>query len=161
MTIIEKIRNSIQRVHGASFPVYYHDETTLNLLADTMTFPCAIVQLITDGNLEYVSGQLREVVTAAVFFVRPSQFDFDADANEGIIDDCKRKALSWLLSMQLDQYLTLVGVDRTSRAYERFDAILTGYGVLCRLTENEGVTDCPVAPYDFNNDFNEDFLIAI
>ena len=158
MTIIEKIRNSIQSVHGTSFPVYYHDEPTLNLLADTMTFPCAIVQLITDGAVEHVSGQIREVVTAAVFFVRPSQFDFDADANEAIINDCKKKAFAWLLALPLDQYLTLVGVDRTSRAYERFDAILTGYGMLCRLTENEGVTDCP-EPNDFNEDFNNDFNI--
>ena len=61
----------------------------------------------------------------------------------------------------MDEDLTLVRWERTSRVYQRFDDILTGFAVMVDLRENEGVTDCPAAPYDFNNDFNEDFLIAI
>ena len=69
MTIVEKIRASIQRVHGEGFAVYYHDDPTMNLIADTMTLPAAIVQLITQGELDQQSGQWREVVSAVVFFV--------------------------------------------------------------------------------------------
>jgi hypothetical protein len=161
MTIVEKIRASIQRVHGDGFAVYYHDDPTMNIIADTMTLPAAIVQLITQGELDQTSGQWREVVSAAVFFVDRSEFDFDADENEKIIDACKRRALRWLAGLQLDEDLTLVRWERTSRVYERFDAILTGFAVMVDLLENEGVTDCPTVPYDFNNDFNNDFLIAI
>ena len=32
MTIVQKIINSIKEAHGDDFPVYYHDEPTLNLL---------------------------------------------------------------------------------------------------------------------------------
>ena len=142
MTIIEKIRASIQSVHGESFAVYYHDEPTINLIADTMTLPCAVVQLITQGELNEQSGQWREVVSAVVFFVDKSEFDFDADANERIIDKCKRRALSWLASLQMDANLDLVRWERTSRVYERFDAILTGFAVMVMLRDNESVTDC-------------------
>lgn len=142
MTIIEKIRASIQSVHGESFAVYYHDEPTINLIADTMTLPCAVVQLITQGELNEQSGQWREVVSAIVFFVDKSEFDFDADANERIIDQCKRRALRWLASLPMDANLDLVRWERTSRVYERFDAILTGFAVMVMLRDNESVTNC-------------------
>lgn len=142
MTIIDKIRTSIQAVHGDEFPVYYHDEETLNLMADTMTFPCAMVYLLTRGNAEQQSGQIREVVSALVFFIEPSSFDFDADANEVIIDRCKRRAFQWWLANPMDEWITIQTVEQTQRAYEQFDAILTGYALLCRIEENEGVTDC-------------------
>jgi len=142
MTIIEKIRASIQAVHGNDFKVYYHDDPTLNIIADTMTLPAAIVTLITQGTIDQQSGQYREVVSAAVFFVDKSEFDFDADENEKIIDACKRRCLRWLAALPMDAYLDLVRWERTSRVYERFDAILTGFAVMVDLREREGVTDC-------------------
>lgn len=142
MTIIDKIISSIQSVHGDNFPVYYHDEPTLNVIAETMSFPCAIVQLLTTGNAKIDNGQIRESVSAAVFFVEPSEFDFDAVENEEIIDRCKRRAFRWLLTLPMDEWISLDAIERTSRAYERFDAILTGFGVLARLSELEGVSDC-------------------
>ena len=105
MTIIEKIRASIQAVHGSDFKVYYHDDVTLNELADTMELPSAIVTLITQGTIDEQSGQYREVVSAAVFFVDKSEFDFDADENEKIIDQCKRRCLRWLAALPMDDEL--------------------------------------------------------
>lgn len=142
MTIIEKIRASIQSVHGSGFQVYYHDDPTMNLIADNMDLPASIVQLITQGTIDQQSGQWREVVSAVVFFVDKSDFDFDADENEKIIDSCKRRCLRWLAALPLDPDLDLIRWERTSRVYERFDAILTGFAVMVDLREREGVTDC-------------------
>lgn len=142
MTIVDKITSSIKATHGVDFPVYYHDEPTLDLIAAEMEFPCAVVYLITTGAVTMGSGQARETVSAAVFFVEPSEFDFDAVQNEVIIDRCKRKAMQWLLSLTMDQWLELAEVERTQRVYEQFDDIVTGYGVMARLTELVGVTGC-------------------
>lgn len=144
MTIIDKIKTSIQRAMGQmeKFPVYYHDEPTLNVIADTMVFPCAMVQLLVDGTATLDGGQAKEIVSAAVFFIEPSEFDFNAEQNERIIDRCKQRAFKWLLSLPLDQYLDIESVERTQRVYQQFDAILTGFAVLVRLKELQGVTDC-------------------
>lgn len=142
MTIIEKIRNSIKRVHGDDFEVYYHDDPTMNIVADTMKLPAAIVSLITQGTLMQQSGQWRESVSAAVFFVERSDFDFDADANEAIIDRCKSRCLRWLAALPLDTDIEIMRWERTSRVYERFDAILTGFAVMVDIAEIEGVTYC-------------------
>ena len=161
MTIVDKIIASIQAELGADFPVYYHDEPTLNLMTSQMQFPCALFQLLTTGNAVNEAGQIKERVSAAVFFVEPSQFDFNAVDNERIIDRCKGKAFAWVNALNVDPWLSLTALNRTTRVYDQYDDILTGFGVFVDLTELNGWSDCPTALYDFNSDFNSDFLIAI
>lgn len=158
MTIVDKITNSIKAVHGDGFPVYYHDEPTLNLKTLQMQFPCALLQLLTTGRAVREGGMVKERVSAAVFFVEPSKFDFDAVDNEEIIDRCKKRAFAWLASLTSSTDVELLDVTRTSRVYDRYDDILTGFGVLAELQELQGWTPCPVTQGDFNNDFNNDFL---
>lgn len=158
MTIVDKITNSIKAVHGEGFPVYYHDEPTLNFMTSQMQFPCALFQLLTTGRAVREGGMVKERVPAAVFFVEPSQFDFDAVDNELIIDRCKQRAFAWLASLPSSSDVELLDVTRTSRVYDRYDDILTGFGVLAELQELQGWTPCPVTQGDFNNDFNNDFL---
>ena len=161
MTIVEKIINSIKAALGDGFVVNYHDAQTLNEMVSHSAMPCAMFQLLTTGNAVNEAGQMKERVSAAVFFVEPSQFDFNAVDNERIIDRCKARAFSWLGSLSSDEWLTLTALNRTSRVYDDTDDILTGFGVFVDLTELVGWSDCPTVPYDFNNDFNNDFLIAI
>lgn len=149
MTIVEKIilsvHDALNEVVGGEvvqFPVYYHDIETLNLIADTAQYPCAFFQLLTDGTLTNVNAQQRESVNVAIFFVEPSEFDFDALENEEIIDCCKARAAKWLQHIPLDCYIEVNEVVRTQRVYERFDGILTGYGLIVTLTELQGILYC-------------------
>lgn len=139
MTIVDKIIASIKAAVGDEFPVYYHDEPTLNLMTSRMEFPCALFQLLTTGNAVNEAGQLKERVSAAVFFVEPSQFDFDAVDNEAIIDRCKARAFAWIGSLPSDTWLTLSALNRTSRIYDQYDDILTGFGVFVDITELNGL----------------------
>lgn len=139
MTIVEKIINSIKASQDEGFEVYYHDEPTLNLMTSDMTFPCAILQLLTTGDVEREAGQVKEVVSAAVFFVEPSDFDFDAIGNERIIDRCKGRAFAWLLGLAADPLVELVDLTRTSRVYDRYDDIITGFGLLAEVKELNGL----------------------
>lgn len=161
MTIVDKIITSIKVALGNDSPVYYHDAQTLNVMVSQMTMPCAMFQILTTGNAVNEAGQMKERVSAAVFFVEPSQFDFNAVDNEKIIDRCKARAFSWLGALSSDALLTLTALNRTTRVYDDTDDILTGFGVFVDLTELVGWSDCPTVPYDFNNDFNNDFLIAM
>ena len=161
MTIVEKIIASIQAVHGSGLKVYYHDEPTLNLMTGGMEFPCAIMQLLTTGQVVTEAGQIKERVSAAVFFVEKADFDFDAKDNEQIIDRCKRRAFQWLSAIPRDQYIT-AELTRTSRVYDRYDDILTGFGVMVDVMELTGFIECgpePVRLGDFSDDFNDDFYI--
>ena len=161
MTMVDKIISSIQAVHGEDFKVYYHDDPTLNLMTSEMEFPCALLLLLSQGQAVNIGGAIRERVSAAVFFVeKQADFDFDAIQNEQTIDRCKRRALAWLASLPASDMVELAAEARTSRVYQRYDDILTGYGVQADLIEVEGFTGCPSVDGDFNNDFNGDFLVA-
>lgn len=139
MTFVEKVIASIKAQHGDGFPVYYHDEPTLNLLTSEMDFPCAIFQLLTTGDVVQEGGQAKERVSVAVFFVEPSDIDFEAVENENIIDRCKGRAFAWLLGLAADPLVELAELTRTSRVYDQYDDIITGFGVLADIKETNGI----------------------
>lgn len=143
MNIVEKIKNSITEALGEGYPVYYHDEAQINLETSKMDFPCAVLHLITQGNVVMEAGQAKEVVSAAVFFVDLSEFDFDADENEEIISQRKADAMCWLLSLGASHELQLDRMTRTSRVYEQYDDIVTGFGVLADIRELSGFCSMP------------------
>ena len=146
MSIVNKIKNSIRAALGEDYPVYYHDEVQINLDTSRMEFPCAVVHLITQGTAVIEAGQAKEVVSAAVFFVALSEFDFDADDNEEIIAQRKTDAMCWLLSLGGSHELQLDRLTRTSRVYEEYDDIVTGFGVLADIRETSGFCTMPEPP---------------
>lgn len=159
MTIVDKIIASIKGALGDGFPVYYHDEPTLNVMTSTMEFPCALFQLLVNGRVVREAGQAKEAVTAAVFFVERSEFDFDAVQNEQVIDRCKKRAFAWLGSVNGGGLVDVLAVNRTTRVYDRYDDILTGFGVSVDIKEQVGECEYQEEVGDFNDDFNDDFLI--
>ena len=161
MTIVGKIKQSITDATG--LPVYYHDEPTLNLLTSSMDFPCCLFQLLSQGAVVNEGGQMKERVTAALFFVDRSDFDFEAESNEEIIDACKGRAFAWLASLNGGGLLTLTANNGTRRIYDRYDDILTGFGLSVDLTEQVGYCTTHPIPCksDFNDDYNSDFYICI
>lgn len=154
MTIVEKIKNSIESAMGMGWKTYYHDDATLNVMTSKMEFPCAVLRLLTTGRMD-LSG--RERVTAAVFFIEPSQFDLDADNNEQIIQRCKERARVWLAGINADRYIRLLELSRTQRIYDTYDDIVTGFGLMLEIEELAVPCAVPPCPSDFNLDFSDDF----
>ena len=161
MTIVGKIKQSVTDATGLK--VYYHDEPTLNLLTSSMDFPCCLFQMLSQGAVVNEGEQMKERVTAALFFVDRSDFDFDAESNEEIIDACKGRAFAWLASLNVGGLLTLTANNGTRRIYDRYDDILTGFGLSVDLTEQVGYCTTHPIPCksDFNDDYNSDFYICI
>ena len=139
MTIVEKIIRSVKDRIGNDFPVYYHDEATLNVMTSDMDFPCALFQLLTNGHPIEEAGQVKERVSVAMFFVEKSDFDSDAIENETIIHRCKGRAFAWLSSLAWSPLVKVERKNGSSRVYDRYDDILTGYGVLAEIKETNGI----------------------
>lgn len=139
MTIVDKIKKSVKDVLGEDHPVYYNDDPGANLETGRMTFPCCVIRMLTTGTADKAAGQVRETVSAALFFLRLMKgMDFSPERNEHIIDRCKKDAFAWYGSLNLNHDLELVALSRTSRVYEEYDDIVTGFGMLCDLRERTG-----------------------
>lgn len=148
MTIIEAVKNSIERV-GCAF--LYHADGELNeLVAREPAFdsdvPVALCYLLGSGSTDITAGVARERVNIGVFFSLKTNFDFDAIENERLLDVCKQYAQRWLLSLNDDVWLRLVSLNSTERVYDTTTDILTAYAVNVTLEQVQGQTLCGFAP---------------
>lgn len=148
MTIIEAVKNSIERV-GCAF--LYHADGELNeLVACEPAFdgdvPVALCYLLGSGSTDITAGVARERVNIGVFFSLKTNFDFDAIENERLLDVCKKYAQRWLLSLNDDVFVRLVSLNSTERVYDTTTDILTAYAVNVTLEQVQGQTLCGFAP---------------
>lgn len=147
MTFIDKLRQTIERATACRF--YYHAAGELNeVLAgvEIGSEPIAFAYLLKGGEVDVQRNQLREGVNLAVFFCKKTEFDFNSEENERLIDDCKRLAFGWLSLMRKSGYLETVGSITTERVYDTTTDILTGIAVNVTLRELQGYSECDL-PY--------------
>ena len=147
MTFIDKLRITIERATACRF--YYHAAGELNeILAGVQigSEPIAFAYLLKGGEVDVQRNQLREGVNLAVFFCKKTEFDFNSEENERLIDDCKRLAFGWLSLMRKSGYLEAVGSITTERVYDTTTDILTGIAVNVTLRELQGYSECDL-PY--------------
>ena len=147
MTFIDKLRITIERATACRF--YYHAACELNeVLAgvEIGSDPIAFAYLLKGGEVDVQRNQLREGVNLAVFFCKKTEFDFNSEENEQLIDDCKRLAFGWLSLLRKSGYLETVGSITTERVYDTTTDILTGIAVNVTLRELQGYSECDL-PY--------------
>lgn len=139
-TFVEKICQNIEA--GAGVAAYYQSPEMINELLDDVQMPCSYIFLVDSGQINENSGQFRERLNVAVFFVDRTDYDFCSIENERIIQQCKERAFEWLRSLRLNSDVRLVSINNTQRIYDRMDAILTGFAVNVTIEELTGWTGC-------------------
>ena len=147
MTFIDKLRITIERATACRF--YYNAAGELNEVLAGVRVGCepiAFAYLLKGGEVDVQRNQLREGVNLAVFFCKKTEFDFNSEENERLIDDCKRLAFGWLSLLRKSGYLETVGSITTERVYDTTTDILTGIAVNVTLRELQGYSECDL-PY--------------
>ena len=146
MSIIEKIKRSVERATG--LPFYYDTPQTLNVRLDRATYPCAMLHIVTSGAVIGDNGIILERLNVEVLFTTTSRLDFDGvDVENNELDVLKMHAFKWLLYiMRTRTGLRLVTLNGTNRYYATDDAIYSAYGVNVTLEEIQGVTACDFEP---------------
>lgn len=147
MTFIDKLRITIERATACRF--YYHAAGELNeVLAGVQigSEPISFAYLLKGGEVDVQRNQLREGVNLALFFCKKTEFDFNSEENERLIDDCKRLAFGWLSLLRKSGYFETVGSITTERVYDTTTDILTGIAVNVTLRELQGYSECDL-PY--------------
>lgn len=147
MTFIDKLRQTIERATACRF--YYHAAGELNEILTGVQIgsePISFAYLLKGGEVDVQRNMLREGVNLAVFFCKKTEFDFNSEENERLIDDCKRLAFGWLSLMRKSGYFETVGSITTERVYDTTTDILTGIAVNVTLRELQGYGECDL-PY--------------
>lgn len=145
MNIAEKIKASIHAVHP-DVQFAYTDEFDFNAMAGFFDpngdyqFAVYVTQ-IERGNIIEASGQYRERVTVAVFFLMPAPYDLTGFDYESGIDVCKAAAIQWLAHLPLDDYIRGT-YTATERVYNKYDDIFVGFGLRMEIQELVGMSSC-------------------
>jgi len=151
-TIIDKIARTIERPELGKggievLPFIYATLDSQNIILDQIAPPfCACAPLessaVTDEH-----GNYHDQVTFALLFgdlMCEPIGDFDAVANERIIDECKQRAFMWLASLQNNREIELVSINNAAREYLLDDSVVTGYSLNVTIKEIQGYGKCKI-----------------
>lgn len=148
-TIIDKLADTIAALplDGLKHPMpfVYEDADVQNMVFDQIEPPLVACVPITSAAIQDERGFYHERITLALWFADrmcENAPDYDARANEHVIDACKRRAFQWCASMYPKGELELVSVNGSERAYLEQDAMLTGYMLNVTIEEVEGIGKC-------------------
>ena len=159
MTIIEKIKQSVEGATG--MPFLYHAADELNeLIARCKELPVAYSFLLDSGTIDDVNGRYHERVTLAVMFCDKTEFDFNALENEEIIDRMKVKAYKWIQSLRMSNALRVVSVNNTQRLYDNTTDVLTGFAVNITLEDIAGLGECELPDVVFEIKENGEYPVV-
>lgn len=146
MSIIDKIKASVESVIGHD-RFYYNDGDGLNIDLDNANYPCAFAQLVETGTLADDFGHYHERIGIGVYFADVADIDLEPLANERILTELKKSALTWLATLAANSDLSLVSVNGTDRVYIKangYDVRLTAFVVNVTLEETQGYGVCDI-----------------
>lgn len=149
-TIIDKLADTfkalpIEKGKKHPLPFVYEDADVQNMVFDRIEPPFVACVPITSAAILDARNMYHERITLALWFADrmcENVPEYDAIANERIIDACKRRAFAWCASMFPKKDLELVSINSSERAYLESDAMLTGYMLNVTLEEVEGIGVC-------------------
>lgn len=140
MTIIDKIKNSVESITGMQF--IYESPQTINTRLDNMPMPCAFMNIIDQGVAIDDNGIIREQMTIQVMFCDLCDLDFDGIDAEKIIDRLKKIAFSWVAKSMASTEFKVKAILGTNRYYADNDAIVCAFSVSLQIEEIDGVSKC-------------------
>ena len=141
MSVIDKIKNSVEQATGLTF--YYDTPQTLNVRLDRAQYPCAMLHILESGAVIDANGILRERLTIEMLFAERSSLDFDGvDVEKNELDRMKKFAFKWLIKIMRNAALRLISINGTNRYYATDDAIYSAFGVNVTLDEAQGYSSC-------------------
>lgn len=140
MTIIDKIKNSVESITGMQF--IYESPQTINTRLDNMPMPCVFMNIIDQGVAIDDNGIIREQMTIQVMFCDLCDLDFDGIDAEKIIDRLKKIAFSWVAKSMASTEFKVKAILGTNRYYADNDAIVCAFSVSLQIEEIDGVSKC-------------------
>ena len=140
MTIIDKIKSSVETITGMQF--IYESPQTINTRLDNMPMPCCFMNIIDQGVAIDDNGIIREQMTIQVMFCDLCDLDFDGIDAERILDRLKKTAFFWLAKAMGSTEFKVKEILGTNRYYADNDAIVCAFSVSLQIEEIDGISKC-------------------
>lgn len=143
-TVEGKVRDIVLRM-GEDIEYRFYNWAQLNVEMDRITKPTIVYVLPPSGDF-YIDGlrqEIRDFPEAQIGFLCSTEFDFESDENDAIIERMKRLCYKFIRHLNESGYFTpLEGKLPYQIVYDHLDENVTGVVITPKLEEEEGVSIC-------------------
>lgn len=141
-TVEAKVRSIVESL-GGNVGYQFCDWAQANVSLDKVKMPTIIYVLPPSGTLNFSWREVLDRPNAQIAFVAPTDFDFDGDENDGIIEEMKRLCIRFIKAVNESVYFEEYEGDLPYQVlYDHLDQNVTGIVISPTLKELEGVSIC-------------------
>lgn len=114
-----------------------------NVAISNIIKPTIVYVLPPSGNLNVNYARVYDKPETQIAFIAPTDFDFEGDKNDGIIEYMKRLAVKFIKTLnESDMFELVEGNVPYQVVYDYLDQNMTGIVITLRLEELEGISIC-------------------
>lgn len=143
-TVEGKIRKVVESMNEDVEYLFY-DWARANVELDRIDKPTIVYVLPPSGDF-YISSHLQEIrdfPEAQIAFLSRTDFDFECDENDAIVEQMKRLCIRFIKALNNSGYFAYIeGKLPYQVLYDKLDDNVTGIVITPTLEEEEGVSLC-------------------
>lgn len=141
-TVEKKIHGIVDSM-GADVAYQFMNWAQANVELDRVDKPSVIYILPPAGNLDFGWAQVKDRPDAQIAFVAPTDFDFDGEENDDIIEQMKRLCIKFIKTLNDSGLFEKIEGKQPYRVlYDYLDRNVTGIVIEPKLKEEEGILIC-------------------
>lgn len=141
-TVEQKIRTIVESM-GADVSYMFKNWSQANVEIDHIDGPTIIYVLPPSGDLDFGYSQVKDYPQSQIAFVASTEFDFEGEENDNIIEQMKRLCIRFVKSLNESGLFEIIEGRLSYRVlYDYFDQNVTGIVITPPLIEEEGVIIC-------------------
>lgn len=143
-TVEGKIRDIVTRM-GKDVEYRFMNWAQLNVAMDKITKPTIVYVLPPSGDfyVDLQAQEIRDFPEAQIGFLCSTEFDFESDENDALIEQMKRLCYRFIKALNKSGYFSPIdGKLPYQLLYDHLDENVTGVVITPVLEEEEGVSIC-------------------
>ncbi len=143
-TVEGKVRDIVEKM-GEDVEYRFYNWAKLNVEMDTITKPTIVYVLPPSGDfyVDLYTREIRDFPEAQIAFLCSTEFDFESEENDAIIEQMKRLCYKFIKAVNESGYFsTLEGKLPDQVLYDHLDENVTVVVITPVLEEEEGYSIC-------------------
>ena len=141
-TVEKKIHAIVDKME-ADAEYLFMNWAQANVAISNITRPTIVYVLPPSGRLVLNYARAYDHPETQIGFIAPTDFDFEGDKNDGIIEHMKRLAVKFIKTLNgSDMFELIEGSVPYQVVYDYLDQNMTGIIITLKLEEKEGISIC-------------------
>lgn len=141
-TVEAKIR-AVAESLGSDVDYLFCNWAQANVELDKIVRPTIIYVLPPSGDFDINWQRVKDYPEAQIAFVCSTEFDFESDENDALVEQMKRLAIRFIQALNNSGYFeTIEGKLHYQVLYDHLDENVTGIVITPELLEEDGISIC-------------------